>query len=594
MSFQRLTERRAIGECNWAHLVLLGIALLSAGCERNKSPANTAPSGESSTAWFQDITTESRLKFLHDVTLTGDYLIPEQMGSGCALFDYDNDGRLDVYLIHNIEPGSTNRNRLFHQERDGRFKDVSRDSGLDVTGYGMAVLAGDVNNDGWLDILITENGRSRLFRNPGGTGKFQEVSREAGLLNEAWGVPAAFVDYDRDGWLDIVIANYVVFDPAVRYAPGGVPDFCGPNAYQPTLTRLYHNVTGKSGGNGAAPRFEDITTASGLGAHPGKGMGIMCADFDGDHWPDILVSDDDQPNRLFINQRNGTFAEQAIPRGLAFTVMGATASNMGVAVGDIDGNGLFDVMVPHMAEEKHCLWMQGPAGVYEDRSAAAGFDKLLWHGTGFGPVLADFNNDGFLDLAISNGAVRNDMRARQAPMPPAQDVPAFWRPYAQPNQIFANDGKGEFQDISGTNPALCGQAKVARGMACGDIDNDGGLDLVINYIGMPAGVYRNTARGRGHWLGLRAVDPALGGRDAYGAEVIVQSGDRHWWRLLQPCYSYCSSNDPRLHFGLAQMRYIDSIRIIWPDGVIETFPGTDADRYLTIRKGSGKTQPESP
>jgi hypothetical protein len=514
--------------------------------------------------------------------------MPEQTGSGAAVLDYDNDGRLDVYLIHNVAPDAAATHRLFHQEPDGRFRDVSAGSGLDVTGYGMGLAVGDVNNDGWPDVLIAENPGVRLFLNQGGSGKFTDITVAAGVTNTAWAVPVAFLDYDRDGWLDLIVGNYLEFDASKKCYTLDKPDFCGPAPHGATVSRLFHNITGQSGEGGRAPRFEDVTVSSGLARAPGKAMGILCADFDGDHWPDIFITDDALPNRLFMNQRNGTFTEQAVPRGLAYNALGGTASNMGIAVGDADSDGLFDVFVPHLAEENHAMWTQGPAGVFQDKTAAAGLIGIGWHGTGFAPVLADFDNDGALDLAVANGAV-NLAKGLRTPARPAPSVPAFWAPYAHSAQLFASDGQGRFREISAANKALCGEATVARGLVCGDLDNDGAPDLLVSSIGSPAQIFRNVAPARGHWLGVRAIDQALGGRDAHGAEVFVQAGNRRLWRLVQPGYSYCSSNDPRVQFGLGAAPSVDAIRVVWPDGSEELFPGGAADRYLVLRKGSGRS-----
>jgi len=488
---------------------------------------------------------------------------------------------------------------------------VTAGSGLDVTGYGNGLAVGDVNNDGLPDLLITEYDRIRLFLNQGG-GKFTDVTALAGLTNRNWSVPAAFVDYDRDGWLDLVVGNYLDFDPTQKCFDGkGRPDFCGPHGFHSTITRLYRNLGVQTNQGHSLPRFEDVTVSSGLSRAPGKAMGIVCADFNGDRWPDIFITDDGLPNRLFVNQRNGTFKEQAMMYGLAYTGTGAAAANMGIALGDVDGDGLFDLFVPHLTQENHTLWRQsrvasravgpqravetatipplwrreGMRTIFQDDTAAMGLLNAPWHGTGFAAVFGDFDCDGALDLAIANGLVRR--RAGRATKIAAGIAP-FWMPYAEPSQLFANDGQGHFREISAANPAFCGEALVGRGLVCGDIDNNGSLDLLVTSIGGPARLYRNVASPRGHWLGVRAIDPALGGRDAYGAEIVVQAGERRWWRLVQPAYSYASSNDPRVHFGLGAAAKADAIHVLWPDGVEETFAGGGVDRYITVRKGAGR------
>jgi hypothetical protein len=554
--------------------------VLAVGCSKTPQPASEGAPPATGSNWFEDVTARSGINFTHQVTTSGNYLFSESIGSGGAFLDFDNDGRLDVYLIHNVHSSMHATNRLYHQQPDGRFADVSAGSGLDVSGYGNGLAVGDVNNDGRPDVLMTEYDRIRLFLNQGG-GRFTDVTAAAGLTNRQWGVPAAFLDYDRDGWLDLVVGNYLDFDPTQRCPDAkGQPDFCGPHGFPSTITRLFRNL----GPGAPLPRFEDVTVRSGLARARGKAMEIVCADFNGDRWPDIFITDDGLPNRLFVNQRNGTFKEEAVARGLAYTAMGAAAANMGVALGDVDGDGLFDLFVPHLAEENHTLWRQNPRGIFLDDTARSGLLNLAWHGTGFAAVFADFDWDGALDLAVANGLVRR--RVGKAPLIPG--IAPFWTPYAEPAQLFANDGRGRFHEVSAANPAFCGEALVGRGLLCGDVDNDGALDLLLIGIAGPARLYRNVAATRGHWLGLRAVDPALGGRDAYGAEIEVRAGGRSWWRLVQPAHGYASSQDPRAHFGLGAASAPDSIRVRWPDGVDEDFPGGPVDQYRLLRKGSGK------
>lgn len=556
-------------------LALLAVTAFGvAGCRK---PA--ASEDGSASAWFEDFTKPSGVTFVHAVETSGRYQLSESIGSGGACWDFDNDGRLDFYLIHNAT-GATNG--LYHQQPDGRFKDVSAGSGLDVAGLGQGVAVGDVNNDGLPEILITEYDRIRLFLNLG-RGKFRDITAEAGLTNQHWSVPAAFFDYDRDGWLDLVVGNYLDFDPSQQCPDAkGQPDFCGPHGFHPTLTRLFRN---RGAGQGTAPRFEDVTVSSGLSRAPGKAMQIVCADFNGDRWPDIFVTDDGLPNRLFINQRNGTFQNEAVVRGVAYTGMGAAAANMGVALGDVDGDGLFDLFVPHLTEENHTLWRQNPRGGFQDDTARAGLLGLAQHGTGFAAVFADFDCDGALDLAVANGLVRR--RPGAPPQKFAEGLAPFWKPYAEPSQLFANDGSGRFREVSTANPALCGESLVGRGLLCGDFDNDGGMDLLLIGIGGPVRLCRNTASPCGHWLGVRAIDPKLGGRDAYGAEIVVTAGGRREWRLVQPAQGYASSQDPRAHFGLGARTMVDAILVRWPDGVEEFFPGGKVDCYRTLRRGEG-------
>lgn len=588
---------------------VLGLFVCLSACTKSDiSATGETPSLQTNSAWFEDITTAAGLDFKHDCGQVGTYFMPESAGSGGALLDFDNDGRLDIYLVHNAgaNPAGTpkSRNRLYHQAPDGNFRDVSDGCGLDVTGYGMGVAVGDLNNDGLPEVLVTEYGNTRLFRNRG-EGRFEDVTRAAGINNVRWATAASFFDYDRDGWLDLVVVNYVDYAESVKcYDTRGVIEYCGPQGMQGTATRLFHNVSAnpegprraEGSGNDGAVRFEDVSVASGLAKRTGPGLGVLCADFDGDRWPDIFIADDGMPNRLYMNQRNGNFTEEAAQRGIAYNAFGSAVANMGIAFGDVDGDGLSDIFVTHVSWEQHGLWKQGPKGLFQDQTAAAGLGNLARRGTGFGTVLADFDRDGALDLAFVNGRIKreNPVGPGVSPGPFPPELDPFWHPYAQRNQLFVNDGAGRFRDISDANPAFCGRAGVGRGLACGDIDNDGDLDLLVANTGAFARLLRNVAPNRGHWLLIRAIDPALGGRDAYGAEIRVSAGasaggpsGRTWARLVQPGYSYLVSNDPRVHFGFGAVSDFDRIEVIWPDGTGEIFPGGRSDRLLVLRKGSG-------
>jgi hypothetical protein len=291
-----------------------------------------------------------------------------------------------------------------------------------------------------------------------------------------------------------------------------------------------------------------------------------------------------------LNRRNGTFTEEATQRGLAFNAMGATAANMGVAFGDVDGDGMGDLFVTHLSEEFHSLWKQGPRGLFADQVAMAGLQQQAWRGTGFGTVLADFNCDGAPDLAFVNGLVR---RMTPGHTPVASGVDPWWVRYAQKAQIFGNDGSGKFRDLSLANPALCGEGMVGRSLAVGDLDGDGAPDLVICNVGGPVRILRNVAPDRGHWLRVRAVDPLLGSRDAIGAEVVVVAGGGRHWAVLQPATSYLVSHDPVLHFGLGKAATVDSIEVQWPNGKKETFPGGVVDRLAVLRAGEGASPAKS-
>jgi hypothetical protein len=547
--------------------------------------APLAPAAPADPPWFEDVTDRVGLHFVHDPGPGLDaYFMPQIMGSGAALLDYDQDGRLDILLLQGAGPDSTARNKLFHQEADGTFRDASAGSGLDFAGFCTGVAVGDVNNDGLPDVLVTLYGGLRLFLNLG-QGKFRDATREAGLDTAHWATSAAFFDFDRDGWLDLVVVQYVDYDAAHEaFTARGERDYPNPSSFRGSVAQLYHNAgaIGRAGKDKPPPvRFEDVTDKSGLGSRKGPGLGVVCLDFDGDGWPDIFVANDGKPNHLWINRHDGTFREEALQRGLALNSMSQPRANMGVAVGDVDGDGLFSVFVTHLTDEQHTLWRQGPRGVFQDRTAVTGLAPPHSRGTGFGTVMADFNHDGWLDVAVANG------RVSVSPLPGPAELGPFWSRYAERNQLFANEGKGHFRDIGRSNPALCGTPGVYRGLAVGDVDGDGAPDLLLTATAGPARLLRNVAPGRGHWLLVRAYDPSLH-RDAYGAELTLHAGGRRQRRWVNPGTSYLCSNDPRAHFGLGDSARFDRIDVRWPDGSAETFPGGPADRVLELRKGKSK------
>jgi hypothetical protein len=526
--------------------------------------------------WFEDATDALGLKFTHDAGPTGAYFFPQIMGSGAALFDCDQDGRLDIYLVQNAGPDSPVRNQLWRQKADGSFENVSAGSGLDVAGHFMGVAIGDVNNDGWPDVVLTGFRGVRLFLNNGNC-TFTEVTKEAGLDSLHWATSASFIDFDRDGWLDLVVVNYVAYDPAPRLPGAGYRnDFSHPSAFNGASACLYRNLGKQADGKA---RFRDVTVSSGLGRRPSAGLGVLCADLNGDGWPDILVANDSRPNHLWINQKDGTFQEEAVLRGCAYNVAGRAEANMGIACGDMKGNGLFDLVITHLTEETNTYWQQGPAGFFTDRTNEVGLAATKWRGTGFGVALADFNHDGHLDLAVVNGRVYRT--------PGVASTSFDWRDYAERDQLFANDGNGKFRDLSPANPALSAAPHVGRALCVGDICGNGRVDLLATYVNGPARIYRNVAPQAGHWLMIQAIVPEWK-RDAYGAVVTVTAGSRKWTRLIQPGSGYLGSNDPRAHFGLGATDRVDAIRVAWPDGSLEDFPGSAVDRRLTLRKGEGK------
>ncbi|HEX5272206.1 MAG TPA: CRTAC1 family protein [Gemmataceae bacterium] len=560
--------------------VLVGLILTVPGCRRPPAPPPSTEPEETGPEWFEDVTDKMGFDFVQDPGPVGDnHPLPQIIGSGLALFDFDGDGRLDLYLLNNGGPEGR-PNQLYRQREDGTFANVSKGSGLDFSARCMGVAIGDVNNDGRPDVLVTMVGGVKLFLN-NGDGTFTDVTKEAGLDNPAWAGAAAFLDYDRDGLLDLVVVNYVDFDPDWKCtATRGQSDYCSPHVFPPVISRLFHNAGVKDG----RVRFEDVTLKSGLGKLPGPGLGVVCADFDGDGWIDIFIANDGKPNHLWVNQHDGTFKEEAASRGLSVNGMGIAQSGMGVGMADVDGDGMFDLFITHLTSEQHTLWKQGPRGVFHDASAQARLTAPRWRGTGFGTALADFDCDGWPDAVVAHG------RVSQGTGPVYQPLGDHWGAYAERNQLLANDGSGHFNDISPVNRALCGTPNVARGLAVGDIDGDGALDLVLTTAGNRARVYRNVAPGRGHWLKVRAVEKG-GKRDALGAELTLAAGGRRLSRVVRTAESYFSASDGVAHFGLGKADAYDAVEVAWPDGSRERFAGGPADRRVDLRQGAGEPLP---
>jgi hypothetical protein len=560
--------------------VLILVALSVLGCSDNSDVGGHTPRAVSPpalpTPWFRDVADAWGLVYVPDEHSSDPFFMPKQMGGGTAILDIDNDGLMDVFLAPRGPAGAGTPSRLFRQAALGHFEDVAKAAGVEVFGYGQGAAAADVDNDGWTDLLVTAYGRVWLFRNTGG-GRFLDVSAASGIDNPHWAVSAAFGDLDRDGWLDLVVANYVAYDPSRRcQGNGGQPDFCGPAAFPGTVTNIFRNRGGARG-----PRFENVTLTSGFGRLPGPGLGVVIADFDGNQLPDVFVANDGRANHLWLNQGKLRFKEDALAWGLAYDTMGRAEANMGVALGDIDGNGLFDLFVTHLTNELHRAWMQDTPGVFRDATARLGL--VAWgHSTGFGALLEDFDNDGDEDLVFANGAIRRDETSR-----PAREGESFWLPYGQQNSLFENDGK-TFRPVAAQAASL-GPRGVYRVVATSDFNNDGGTDILVTRLDGAALLLENTVATRTghHWVTVSVVEPALR-RASYDAVLTVKAGGRVWTRWMNPGKGFATSIDPRAHVGLGAANSIDEFVVRWPDGVAESFEGGPANRFVTLAKGSGR------
>lgn len=583
-------QRFALALCATALIGGAAWALLRSREPPVEAIRTAGPSGESPPL-LVEVTQSVGIDFVHRTRTADPYFFPNIMGSGCALLDFDQDGLLDLFLVNGgneSEASLAGSNRLYRQDRSGSFVDVTSGSGLESTAFGMGVAVGDVNNDGLPDVYVTNYGPDRLYLNVG-NGRFSDVTEAAGIENARWGASGCFLDYDRDGWLDLYVTNYVDYFESKQCGDAtGQRDFCGPQAFSGTVDKLFRNVTGESAADDQAslrlPRFSDETVRSGNAERSGPGLGVLSADFNEDGWPDLYIANDGAPNWLWINQRDGTFVDEAVLLGCATDVLGRSQAGMGVALGDLDGDGRSDLFVTHLAGEMNALyWNRGSVGFEED-SVTAGLGTVSFPYTGFGTAMVDLEHDGDLDMLVVNGRVKRSASSATAATLAGGD---FWQAYAEPNHVFANES-GAFGAASGE--PFSEPVEVSRGLAVGDLDNDGDVDALLTNCGGHARVYRNEAPKQGNWLIVRAVEPDFGGRDAYGALVIVAAGEQRWRRHVNPAFSYLSSNDPRVHFGLGVSESVDRIEVIWPDGSKETFPGGPAGRHVVLEHGKGEVR----
>lgn len=521
-----------------------------------------------------DVTASSGLHFKHNNGAFGGKLLPETLGPGCAFIDYDVDGWQDIILINGSSwpghQGSRSTLKLFRNNRNGTFTDVTRAAGLDVEMYGMGVAVGDYDNDGFPDLFITCVGQSRLFKNTG-KGTFKDVTLPAGFgKRTALSTSAMWIDYDRDGHLDLFVCNYVKWSPEKDIScslDGKHKSYCTPEAYRGETCWLFHNR-----GDGT---FEDVTAASGIFDSSSKSLGVAMLDSNGDGWPDIVVANDTQPNKLYRNLKNGKFQEVAVEAGLAFSSEGKARAGMGIDIGDFENSGRQGVVVTNFDNEMIGLYRQSKPGDFDDVALASGVGGASKRSLGFGCLFADANLDGALDLIAVNGHIDDTVRAIR------RDVA-----YAQSPQLFLNDGHGKFHDVASELGVGFAQPKVGRGLACGDFDRDGDVDLLLMTNDGPAFLYRNDVS-----RGNRAIRFALVGtksnRDAIGATVQIWAGGVQQMRLVHSGSSYLSQSEISPIFGLGPQDKVDRAVITWPSGRIEDFKNLAAGRTYRCTEGAG-------
>ncbi|MFQ5701850.1 MAG: CRTAC1 family protein [Acidobacteriota bacterium] len=543
---------------------------------------------------FTDVAQASGLNFVHFLGATGRFYFAEIAGAGCALLDYDNDGDLDVYLLQGslLEPGKTlddaifpwrgplpPRNRLFRNELIARggvsgklhFTDVTEESGAGDPGYAMGVATGDYDNDGDLDLYVTNFGPDVLLRN-NADGTFSDVTSEAGLGDPRWTTSASFLDYDNDGLLDLFVAAYADFTISTNqecFRPGSSKrDYCGPRAYSGLPCRLYRNL-----GNG---RFEDVSARTGIDAAYGHGLGVVAGDFDQNGWLDIYVANDGDENQLWMNDQ-GHFVNMGLISGSALNARGEAEAGMGIAAQDLDGDGDLDLFVTHLMNETNTLLENVGSGMFEDVTARHGVGMPSLPYTGFGLGAFDMDHDADLDLFIANGAVYS-----------IEQLAGEAYPYHQANQILINTGNGRFEDRSKDGGAVMALSEVSRGVALGDIDNDGDIDILVSNNNGPVRLLRNELDDKRNWIGLRVMDEAFR-RDAFGATVRLTLGDgRVLTRIVHTDGSYLSANDPRVHFAWPEDLEIASLEILSQDGRSQRVQNVVVKTISTVTIGGSR------
>jgi len=591
---------------------LLGIELLedhlgaARVCRANPKPTATnddpgesparSESTESMTPIFHDMAVEAGLDFVHFNGMSGEYYFPEMTGQGGGFLDYDNDGDIDVYLIQGtmLGPGKTledalfppqgslpTKDRLFRNdlivEPDGtrllRFTDVTEESGIQSHGYGMGMATGDFDNDGWIDLYVTNYGSNELFRN-NGDGTFTNVTEEAGVDDPRWSTSASFFDYDADGWLDLYVCNYVEVDISENkrcYAPSSARDYCGPSDFPPVPDRLLRNL-----GNG---RFEDVTGKALVSGEYGAGLGVVAADLNGDGRVDIYVANDGMANQMWVNQGNGRFVNDALFAGIAVNWMGRAEASMGVDAGDFDRDGDEDLFMTHLMQETNTLYINDGKGLFDDHTLKVKLGAPSLAITAFGTGWFDYDNDGWLDIAIAAGAVRVLADRVRAGDP---------YPLDQRNQLYHNRGDGTFEDVSNQGGEAFVVEEVSRGIAYGDVDNDGDADILLINNNERVRLLINQTGQQRHWIGFKLVGKDLD-RDMLGARVqVVPPEGPPIWRRVRSDGSYCSAHDPRVLIGLGEHEKVSAVHVHWPSGRKEEWSEIPIDRYTTLREGGGQ------
>ncbi len=521
---------------------------------------------------FVDVTQKAGLHFVHHSGATGKKYLPETLGAGCAFVDLDGDGWPDILLINGKDFTPHARRSLpalYRNNRNGTFTDITRGSGLDVEMYGMGVAVADYDNDGLPDIYITALDGDHLFHNEG-HGHFRDVTAQSGIRNANFGTSAAWLDYDRDGKADLFVANYVTWSAKNDLwcsLDGATKSYCTPESYKGTSCKLYHNL-----GNG---NFEDVTAKAGLADPTSKSLGVVVFDYNGDGWPDIFVSNDTQPSKLYKNNGNGTFTEEGMQAGVAYGEDGVARGAMGVDAADYDHSGRPHLLVGNFANEMLGLYHNEGNGLFVDEAPASTVGRASLLSLTFGVFFFDYNLDGYEDIFAGNGHIEPDINRIQ---PKVQ--------YREAPLLFRNQGHGHFENVSDDLGQDFRRPIVARGAAYADYDRDGDLDLLISTNDGPALLYRNQGGNRNNWITVR-LNGTKSNRSALGAVVRIESAVGKQWQTVHSGSSYCSQSDLALTFGLGRARSIAALTVEWPSGARQQFKNLAVDQFLTIDESRG-------
>ena len=548
-------------------LAVLGFTLVG----RPDEPHRTLPA-------YADVTAKSRITFQLLSSRTPQKYLIETMPGGVAVLDYDNDGRQDLFFVNGaalknpMPPASVPDksdpkywNRLYHNNGDGTFTDVTEKAGLRGYGYGMGVAVGDYDNDGYPDLYVTNYGRNILYHN-NGDGTFTDVTEKARVAGGGWSASAMFVDYDRDGYLDLFVARYLDWDFAKNMPCGaperGEPAYCHPDIFKSVSYLLYHNNHDGS--------FTDVSAKSGIAASPGRGLGSAFNDYDQDGWPDILVANDAIAEQLFHNNHDGTFTEVGMQTGLAYDENGQAFSGMGVAFEDYDNDGWPDIFIGDLANQKYALF-RNVKGSFQYISGQTGVARITMPHSGWGTGLVDYDNDGWKDLFVAQSHVMDNIQYFQGNVQ-----------YLESLLLLRND-HGRFEDVSSSSGAPFQTLQAARGAAFGDLDNDGQIDVVVNCLDRRPMILRNQGSPN-HWLTINTVG-TVSNRDGIGARIhLISESGASQFATVSTAGSYFSANDKRAHFGLGAERSVRSIEITWPSGIVQKIENPGIDRILTVRE----------